>query len=208
MENKNSLKIGDRFPLFNAQTTLGNIKLSDYIGKWVILITCPEEFSPVSTSELLALSQKQEELRSKNIEILILSQGNNSSNLAWLQNMYHISGNLLSFPIISDCKNNLSARWNLKNNEMIEHSIFILDTKQNIRAITNYPQNIGYDISEIIRVITAMQVTDTGNNSTLANWKPNMPLSANSPRSYYDLLERLEENPLYQNHYAIKGMIL
>ena len=42
-----NLKIGDRAPRFNADTTFGNIKLSDYEGKWLILFSHPGDFTPV-----------------------------------------------------------------------------------------------------------------------------------------------------------------
>ena len=35
------LHIGDKAPLFNAKTTFGNIKLSDYAGKLLILFSHP-----------------------------------------------------------------------------------------------------------------------------------------------------------------------
>lgn len=38
------LHIGDSAPLFNAKTTFGNIKLSDYAGKWLILFSHPRWF--------------------------------------------------------------------------------------------------------------------------------------------------------------------
>ena len=40
------LHIGDKAPLFNAKTTFGNIKLSDYAGKWLILFSHPRWFYP------------------------------------------------------------------------------------------------------------------------------------------------------------------
>lgn len=41
-----SISIGSKAPLFNANTTSGPIKLSDYIGKWVILFSHPGDFTP------------------------------------------------------------------------------------------------------------------------------------------------------------------
>ena len=46
-DDTNNLRIGDNAPLFNAQTTLGNIKLSDYMGKWLVLFSHPGDFTPV-----------------------------------------------------------------------------------------------------------------------------------------------------------------
>lgn len=42
-----NVKIGEMAPEFEAQTTMGNIKLSDYKGKWLILFSHPGDFTPV-----------------------------------------------------------------------------------------------------------------------------------------------------------------
>lgn len=42
-----TVKIGQKAPEFEAQTTMGNISLSDYQGKWVVLFSHPGDFTPV-----------------------------------------------------------------------------------------------------------------------------------------------------------------
>ena len=39
-----TVKIGQRAPEFEAQTTMGNISLNDYKGKWVVLFSHPRRF--------------------------------------------------------------------------------------------------------------------------------------------------------------------
>ena len=46
-DNNENLRIGDKAPLFNADTSFGNIKLSDYEGKWLILFSHPGDFTPI-----------------------------------------------------------------------------------------------------------------------------------------------------------------
>ena len=40
------IQIGDFAPEFEAETTMGNIKLSDYKGKWVVLFSHPRRLYP------------------------------------------------------------------------------------------------------------------------------------------------------------------
>lgn len=40
------VKVGQYAPEFEAQTTMGNISLNDYKGKWVILFSHPRRFYP------------------------------------------------------------------------------------------------------------------------------------------------------------------
>lgn len=44
-----NVKIGMKAPDFEAQTTIGNISLNDYISKWVILFSHPGNFTPVKS---------------------------------------------------------------------------------------------------------------------------------------------------------------
>ena len=53
----NSLSLGMQAPDFEAVTTNGNIKFSDYTGKWVVLFSHPGDFTPVCTTEFLAFQK-------------------------------------------------------------------------------------------------------------------------------------------------------
>ena len=52
-----NVKIGQKAPVFDANTTYGNIKLEDYKGKWLILFSHPGDFTPVCTTEMIAFSK-------------------------------------------------------------------------------------------------------------------------------------------------------
>ena len=41
-----NVRIGENAPDFQAITTMGNIRLSDYKGKWVVLFSHPRRFYP------------------------------------------------------------------------------------------------------------------------------------------------------------------
>ena len=41
------IKIGQYAPDFEATTTMGNINLSNYKGKWIVLFSHPGDFTPV-----------------------------------------------------------------------------------------------------------------------------------------------------------------
>ena len=47
-----SVKIGDNAPDFEAISTMGNITLKDYKGKWLIFFSHPGDFTPVKSSSL------------------------------------------------------------------------------------------------------------------------------------------------------------
>ena len=47
-----NVRIGQRAPEFEATTTMGNISLNDYKGKWVVLFSHPGDFTPVKSYNL------------------------------------------------------------------------------------------------------------------------------------------------------------
>ena len=51
------VRIGQTAPDFEAVTTMGNIKLSDCRGKWLVIFSHPGDFTPVCTTEFIAFSK-------------------------------------------------------------------------------------------------------------------------------------------------------
>ena len=47
-----NVKIGQMAPEFDAITTMGPTKLSDYKGKWLVLFSHPGDFTPVYSYNL------------------------------------------------------------------------------------------------------------------------------------------------------------
>ncbi|MEM3011083.1 MAG: redoxin domain-containing protein, partial [Candidatus Bathyarchaeia archaeon] len=56
-ETQQMLRLGETVPDFEAVTTHGKIKLSDFKGKWVILFSHPADFTPVCTTEFVAFAE-------------------------------------------------------------------------------------------------------------------------------------------------------
>lgn len=52
-----NVKIGQYAPDFEAEATTGNVKLSDYKGKWLVLFSHPGDFTPICTTEIIAFAK-------------------------------------------------------------------------------------------------------------------------------------------------------
>jgi peroxiredoxin 2/4 len=47
-QEKNCIpKLGSLAPDFTADTTMGEIKLSDYKGRWIVIFSYPRDFTPM-----------------------------------------------------------------------------------------------------------------------------------------------------------------
>jgi len=94
-----TVRIGMKAPDFEAQTTMGNISLSNYIGKWLILFSHPGDFTPVCTTEMIAFANTNTYFEEKNACLLGLSIDSNPSHLAWIYDIYLRTGIRIPFPM-------------------------------------------------------------------------------------------------------------
>ena len=81
-------RLGEPAPDFVAETTHGQIKLSDYKDKkWVVLFSHPADFTPVCTTEFVAFSKEYSECEKRNVALIGLSVDSSSSHLAWARDI-------------------------------------------------------------------------------------------------------------------------
>ena len=192
-----NVKIGQRAPEFEANTTMGKVSLNNYAGKWLILFSHPGDFTPVCTTEMIAFTRAHTYFKQLNTELLGLSVDSNSSHLAWVYDIYCRTGIKISFPIIADRNGEIARRYGMISNDISNtetvRNVYIIDDKGIIRTILIYPMNVGRFIPEIIRIVQALQMADCAQGSTAANWIPNQPVIISPPKTYEELVERVNE---------------
>lgn len=192
-----NVRIGQRAPDFEAVTTMGNISLNDYKGKWLVLFSHPADFTPVCTSEMIAFARANTYFENINTCLMGLSVDSNSSHLAWVYDIYCKTGIRIPFPIIADRNGEIARKYgmlssDISNTETVRN-VYIIDDKGIIRTILIYPMNIGRFIPEIVRIVQALQMADCSNAMTAANWIPREPVIVPPPKTFNELLERNKE---------------
>jgi len=169
MENQEQVttmpRIGDFAPDFEAVTTKGKIKFSDFAkDKWVVLFSHPADFTPVCTTEMSGFAQRKAEFEALNTELMGLSIDSIHSHLAWVNNVREKTGVYFDFPIIADLDMKVSKLYGmLQPNEhetAAVRAVFFIDPSKKIRLIMYYPLNVGRNMDEILRVLDALQVAD------------------------------------------------
>ncbi len=177
MENGTGMPlIGDKFPEMNVQTSEGKMKLpEDYKGKWFILFSHPGDFTPVCTTEFYAFQKRYPEFKKLNTELIGLSVDQVHSHIKWVE---WIKDNLdlqIEFPIIADTgkvANTLGLIHPNKGSNTVR-AVFIIDPKGIIRAILYYPQELGRNMDEFIRMIKGFQLSEKEKVAIPANWPNN-----------------------------------
>ncbi len=176
MEMKMPL-LGDRFPEVEVQTTHGKIKLpSHYMGKWFVLFSHPADFTPVCTTEFVAFQKRYDEFKKLNCELIGLSIDQVFSHIKWVEWIKDKLNEEIKFPIIADDMGSLSNMLGLihpnKGTNTVR-AVFIVDPKGIIRAILYYPQELGRNMDEILRMVKGLQVSDKEGVAIPANWPNN-----------------------------------
>ena len=192
-----NVKIGQMAPDFSAITTYGDVKLSDYKGKWLILFSHPGDFTPVCTTEIIGFANANTYFENLNTQLIGLSVDSNASHLAWLNDIYEKTGIYVPFPIIADRSGEIARKYGMISSDVSNtatvRNVFIIDDKGIIRLILIYPMEIGRSVSEIIRAIEALQTADNCNALTPLNWTPGNPVIQKPPKTFDELREREQE---------------
>lgn len=169
--------LGESFPELEVQTTHGKLKLPDaFKGKWFVLFSHPADFTPVCTTEFVGFQKQYEDFQALNCGLIGLSIDQVFSHIKWVQ---WIKDNLkieIKYPVIADDTGKVAERLGLihpgKGTNTVR-AVFIVDPKGNIRSILYYPQELGRNMSEIVRMVKGLQVSDKEGVAMPANWPNN-----------------------------------
>lgn len=157
-------QIGKRAPNFITvgvfKKKLGRIRLSDYLGKkYVLLIFYPANFTPVSPTELLTLSDHITDFRKLSTQILAISIDSPFSHLQSLL-ISRKKGGLanLNYPLISDLSQTITKDYQLLTEEGLSlPGVFIIDKEGIIQYYTVNNLLCSRSVNELLRIIESIQ---------------------------------------------------
>jgi len=169
-------QLNEPAPEFEAVTTHGVIRLSDYEGSWLILFSHPADFTPVCTTEFMGFAEIYPELQKRNVELLGLSVDSVYSHIAWVRNIEQNFGVEIPFPVIADLNKDVATLFGMvmpgESTTETSRCVFVIDPKGIMRAMIYYPLTTGRNMQEILRLMDALQATDEHQIATPANWQP------------------------------------
>ena len=170
-------KVGKPAPDFdlpstkNLETLDENVKLSDYKGKWLILLFYPLDFTFVCPTELIHFSDRLDDFQGVGAEVIGISTDSVHSHRAWLktpQDQNGIEG--VKYPIASDVGGKLAQKYNILVEEanVALRGLFIINPEGVLQYSVVHDLNIGRSVDETLRVLQGLQ---TG-GLCAADWKP------------------------------------
>ena len=171
-----TLKLGDKAPNFDAETSEGKINLYDYLGDgWGILFSHPADYTPVCTTELGTAARYKPEFDKRNTKMIALSVDGVESHKDWIKDINETQNTTVNFPIIADEDRKVSDLYDMihpkANDTLTVRSVFIIGPDKTIKLILTYPASTGRNFDELLRVIDSLQLTAYNKVATPANWK-------------------------------------
>jgi len=171
-----TLKLGDKAPNFDAETSEGKINLYDYLGdSWGILFSHPADYTPVCTTELGTAARYKPEFDKRNVKMIALSVDGVESHKEWIKDINETQNTTVNFPIIADEDRKVSNLYDMihpkADDTLTVRSVFIIGPDKKIKLLLTYPASTGRNFDELLRVIDSLQLTAYNKVATPANWK-------------------------------------
>lgn len=191
-------QINERAPDFEANTTHGVKKLSDYKGKWLILFSHPADFTPVCTTEFMGFAKHYEDFKKINTELLGLSIDSLFAHIAWKRSIKQNFGVDIPFPIIEDLSMKVAKSYGMihpgASDTSAVRATFVIDPEGVLRAMVYYPMSNGRSISEFLRLVTALQTSDKNKVATPEGWQPGEACIVPPPKTSEEAEKRMKSD--------------
>jgi peroxiredoxin (alkyl hydroperoxide reductase subunit C) len=169
-------------PGFTAEAVMPDksfkeISLSDYWGKYVLLLFYPFDFTYVCPTEIIALEVMLEEFKKNRCQVLAISTDSKYTHLAW-RNTASKEGGIgeIHFPLVSDLSKNIARSYGILYRDTVAlRGLFIIDPLGKVRHALVNDLPVGRNIEEALRTLRAIQLVDEKGEFCPANWHPGDP---------------------------------
>ena len=171
-----ALRLGDKAPNFQAQTSMGNIDFYDYLGNgWGVLFSHPADYTPVCTTELGKTAQLKDEFAKRNVKAIAVSVDSLEKHEGWINDINETQNTTVNFPIIADSSREVATLYDMihpnASATATVRSLFIIGPDKAVKLMITYPASTGRNFMEVLRVIDSLQLTANHSVATPADWK-------------------------------------
>jgi len=183
--------IGEKAPSFTAGSTNGTINFPDDYGhNWKILFSHPKDFTPVCSTEIMELAHLQGQFDKLGVKLVVVSTDRLETHVQWKKALEELklddrSMVKIKFPLVDDENITVSKLYGMihpeTNSTRSVRGVFIIDPNNIIQAIYFYPMNVGRSTEELLRMISALQISAKEKVLTPADWKEGKDVLVRTP---------------------------
>ncbi len=154
--------------------TFGQVKLSSFKGKYVVLFFYPLDFTFVCPSEILAFNKRLDDFKSRNCEVVGVSVDSKFTHLAW-KNTPVGNGGIgdIQYPLVQDLNKSIARSYGILFNDAVAlRGLFLVDTRGIVRHAVINDLPLGRSVGEALRMVDALQFVEThGDQVCPADWQ-------------------------------------
>eukprot|EP00128_Syssomonas_multiformis_P011528 Colp12_sorted_trinity150504_noHs@2317 len=151
------------------------LKLSDFRGKYLVILFYPLDFTFVCPTEIIAFSDRIDDFRALNAEVVGVSVDSKFTHLAWT-NTPRKEGGLgkVRIPLVSDLTKSIARDYGvlLEDAGVALRGLFIVGPTGTLRQMTVNDLPVGRSVEETLRLLRAFTYTDKYGEVCPAGWQP------------------------------------
>jgi NADH-dependent peroxiredoxin subunit C len=171
------IKIRDKVEDFELEAFINEdtkkIKLSDYKGKWVVLLFYPADFTFVCPTELEEAANNEAKFKEQNAQILSISTDTVFVHKAWHDHSEAIKK--INYPMLADPTGKVCKQFGtyIEEEGLSLRGTFIIDPEGILKSIEIHDNSIGRNTKEILRKLTAAKFVNEHTGLVCpASWEP------------------------------------
>ncbi|MBF0108397.1 MAG: peroxiredoxin [Magnetococcales bacterium] len=166
-----------------------DFSLASYKGKYVVLFFYPLDFTFVCPSEIIAFDHRLKEFKDRGVEVIGVSIDSHFTHLAWKNTPVKDGGiGNVQYPLVADISKDITKNYDLYFGPGIAlRGSFLIDKGGIVRHQVVNDLPLGRNIDEMLRMVDALQFTETHGEVCPAGWdkkKPGMKASIQGVAEY------------------------
>lgn len=154
-----------------------DFKLSDYLGKKIVLFFYPLDFTFVCPSEIIAHSHRNEAFEALGVQVIGVSIDSQYTHHAWRETSVDDGGiGPVKFPLVADINHSIVQAYGIEHpNGVALRGSFLIDEEGIVQhqVVNNLP--LGRDVDEMIRMVEALDFTQNNGEVCPAGWQKGQP---------------------------------
>lgn len=198
-----SVLVGRKAPDFTVAAVLGTGEIVDKFnlhehlkGKYGLVFFYPLDFTFVCPSELIALDNRIEEFKSRNVEVVSVSIDSHFTHNAYRNTPVNAGGiGPVRFTMAADMTHSICQSYGVEHPAagIAFRGAFIIDTNGMVRSQVVNDLPIGRNIDELLRIIDAVQYFEEHGEVCPAGWKKGDVGMKASPKGVAEYLAKHSE---------------
>jgi alkyl hydroperoxide reductase subunit AhpC len=170
--------VSEPAPDFSAEAYVNGefrkLSLADFKGKKVVLFFYPLDFTFVCPTEILAFTDRLEDFKKRDTEVIGVSVDSHFTHRAWAQ-VDRKDGGIkgVNYPLLSDLDKKIAANYGvlMQDAGIALRGLFIINKDGVLKHATINHLDLGRNIDEVLRVLDAIDYSEKHGEVCPANWK-------------------------------------